>query len=72
MHVIGHDFDFDQFLPSLLDGFQDDSFKPFIYGCYQYLAAIFRAKHHMIMADIRDVVVGLELILHTRDYTSGQ
>jgi hypothetical protein len=57
MHVIGHDFHLDTLLPPLLNGFQDDSFQPFIYRRYQYLTSILRAKHDVVSADIGYVVL---------------
>ncbi len=60
--MIGQDFHLNQFLPPLLYCFQNDSLKPFIYGRYQDLTAVLWAKHHVIMAIVRYIVVCLYFI----------
>src|SRR5262249_43239666 len=60
--VIRHDLHLDDLRSCFLGDLPDDSLEPFINAVDQYLASVFRAENHVVLAGTDNIVV--VLVLH--------
>lgn len=57
MHMVWHDFHFDDFKLVFVGYGSDELLLPHIHTIHQYFATILRAKNDMVLTGIHDIVI---------------
>jgi hypothetical protein len=60
VHVVGHNFEFDDLGPEFLRCLEQDFFQTRIHTVHEHRPAILGTPYHMVLARVHEVVVALE------------